>query len=472
MKLNKAARIPTSVTHEGAIVPSINVEYELRRTVMACMLWEDSFYESGQSVADRIAKLVPQCRPEWVAACAAHARSNMKLRHVPLLLVAHMAKYPEHKKLVGKLLADVIMRPDEITEFLAIYWHLNRDKARGVKQAPLANQIKKGLAGAFKKFNEYQFAKYDRDTEVKLRDALFLCHGKPADVYDYAGYTKAHRRAKLKRALTEGEKLYGKIVSRTLDTPDTWEVALSGGADKKETFERLMDEKKLGALAFLRNLRNMHQAGIDKAKIAAYAEKVNIERILPFRFIAAANAVPAWEDVIEQMMFRCLEGQEKLEGTTVLLVDISSSMGQLVSSKSDISRRDAAAAIAILLRELCEDVRIYGFAGNCELLPPRRGFAIRESLLHMTVPQWTALGEAVRKAEADGPYDRIIAITDEQTMDRPPRPKGKGYVINVGTYENGVSYSDWMHIDGWSEAVIDYIREYERFTAESHKKTA
>lgn len=40
-------------------------------------------------------------------------------------------------------------------------------------------------------------------------------------------------------------------------------------------------------------------------------------------------------------------------------------------------------------------------------------------------------------------------------------PKGRGYVINVASYKNGVGYGKWTHIDGWSESVIEYIRAAE-----------
>jgi hypothetical protein len=31
----------------------------------------------------------------------------------------------------------------------------------------------------------------------------------------------------------------------------------------------------------------------------------------------------------------------------------------------------------------------------------------------------------------------------------------------VASNKNGVGYGKWVHIDGWSEAVIDYIRSFE-----------
>ena len=50
------ARLNTNVrTYEGApAYPHLTDLQQLRRSVLACLLWEDSFYESGQSIADRI----------------------------------------------------------------------------------------------------------------------------------------------------------------------------------------------------------------------------------------------------------------------------------------------------------------------------------------------------------------------------------------------------------------------------------
>src|SRR4051812_15539150 len=86
-KLNiKAVASDHPQTHEGAVAKRIGYALELRRSVMACMLWEGQFYESGESIADRITKLVAQVNPDEVARIAIEAREQMKLRHVPLLL--------------------------------------------------------------------------------------------------------------------------------------------------------------------------------------------------------------------------------------------------------------------------------------------------------------------------------------------------------------------------------------------------
>jgi len=429
MKINVAVR-DNLKTHEGAPAKRIDAEAQLRRSLMACMLWEDTFYEDGESIADRITSLVPRVEPQKVAFMAIEAREKMKLRHAPLWVVREMARQPKHKGLVAETLARIIQRADELAEFLALYW-------KDGKQ-PISKQVKKGLAQAFTKFDAYQLAKYNRDAAVKLRDVLFMCRAKPKD--------KAQ------------EKIWKQLIDGALPVPDTWEVSLSaGGNDKKTAWKKLLTENKLGGLALLRNLRNMAESKIDENLVLSALDRMKTERILPFRFIAAAKYAPQWECRIEKAMLKCLERREKLPGQTVLLVDVSGSMDSAISRKSDLMRYDAANGLAILTRELCEQVAIYSFSDNIVRVPARRGFALRDAIANSQSHGGSYLGKAVRHINSNEKYDRLIVLTDEQSHDAVPNPKGKGYVINVSAYENGIGYGAWTHIDGWSEAIIDYI---------------
>ena len=432
-KLNAQAR--PIYTHEGAKARHITAELQLRRSVLACLLWEREFYEDGRAVAQRIVDTIPMVTPGKVAALAIEARTQMKLRHVPLLLVAAMAKLPTHKHLVAETLRAVIQRPDELTEFLAIYWRTGK--------CPLSAQVKKGLAGAFTKFSEYQLAKYNRDAAIKLRDVLFLCHAKPKDA----------EQALVWKSLVEG----------TLATPDTWEVALSAGEDKKQTWERLLAEGKLGALALLRNLRNMQSVDVSETAIKDGLLRMRTDRVLPFRFIAAARYAPRLEPELEAVMFKCVAEVQKLPGKTVLLVDVSGSMEHPISAKSEMSRFDAACGLAVLAREICESVEVLTFSNQVVQVPPRRGFALRDAVLGSQMHRGTYLGQAVELVNQNFDYDRLIVFTDEQSHDRVPAPSGKGYVVNVASCKNGVGYGAWRHIDGFSESVLDYIRESESF---------
>jgi len=427
--LNLAAR-----THEGAPARHISPELQLRRSVLACLLWESQFYEDGVEIAGRIAELVPKVAAEKVAALAVEAREQMKLRHVPLALVREMARHKTHRALVSETLARVIQRADELAEFVAIYWKDGR--------VPLSGQVKKGLAAAFPKFDEYQLSKYNRSGPIKLRDVLFLSHAKPRD----------HAQA----------VVWKKLIWGRLTTPDTWEVALSSGADKREAWQRLLAENKLGALALLRNLRNMKEAGVEEDLVLSALRSMNAVRVLPFRFLAAARYAPQWEEAIEQAMLKCVAGAEKLPGRTVVLVDVSGSMTAPLSRRSEMQRTDAAYGLAVLLREIGEKAAVYSFSDDLAAVPARRGFALRDAIDASQLHNSTQLGKAVEKLNQAERYDRLIVITDEQAHDSVAEPKGKGYVINVASYKNGVGYGKWTHIDGWSESVVEYIRTLEQ----------
>lgn len=434
MKTNVPFAMPKAKTHEGAPAARINDLQMLRRSVMSCFLWESEFYESGVSIADRIMEYADKVSTQDLITITLEARHVHNLRHVPLLLLTALVKRGgDGKGSVAKAVCDTISRADEMAELLALYW---KDGKK-----PLPKQMQKGLAMAFCKFNEYALAKYNRDGAIKLRDVMFLCHPKPADEAQAA--------------------LFKRVADNTLATPDTWEVALSGGADKRETFTRLIQENKLGYLALLRNLRNMQQAGVDNSLIneAILARRGGADKVLPFRFTAAARICPQFEPALDKALLANLTTIPPLDGQTIVLVDVSGSMTGKLSAKSDLSRRDAAATLASIING---NLRVFTFSSRVVEVPPRKGMAGVDAILRSQSHQSTNLRLAMEEI-SKLPHDRLIVITDEQVESSIPKPSAqKAYMINVASYSNGIGYGNgWTHIDGFSENVIRYIQEVE-----------
>lgn len=428
---------PVPVTHEGGKAAHIDAVSQLERSVMSCMLWENEFYEDGQSIGKRIAALVSKIDPAEVARIAVQAKKDMRLRHVPLLLVRELMRTSEGRKQAQFVFPQVILRADDVTEFLAMYW---KDK----KDAPLAKQVKKHLGEAFRKFDEYQLAKYNGgQKEIKLRDALRILRPKPK---------------------TEEESaLWKKLVKDELATPDTWEVEISKSGDKLTSWTRLVKEGKLGGMAMLRNIRNMREAGVDAKLIHSGIDGILAGRLVPINFIAAANTNPQFEPIIEKKFFECFAGKEKIKGDTIVLVDVSGSMvGAKISKRSEMDRLDVACSLAMIARETFEDVRIFTFANGIQEHPARRGFALKDAIQKVR-GGGTELGRALRNMPK---HARLIVITDEQSHDEVG--DHKGYLINVASNQHGVGYGgNWIHIDGWSDKVIDYIVRHERAQYES-----
>lgn len=461
MKKNVKALAKRGFTHGGApVIETTDSLLLLRRTVMSCFLWEDTFYENGESVAVRIKRLAAEVAPEHVAALAVEAR-DAGLRHVPLLLLVTLARTASGRKdgLVRTTVERVIRRADELTELLKLYWDENG------KDASVSGQLKKGIAAAFGKFDAYRLAKYNRPSEVKLRDAMRIAHPRPNP-----------KNVDALRALNDG----------TLESPDTWEVALSSGADKKDTFERLLREGKLGYLALLRNLRNMVQSGVDRSLIVhALKEGKGSDMVLPFRYVAAARACPEMTGPLDDAFQDRLSRNFRLPGTTLVVVDVSGSMHATMSGKSDMNRMDAGGALAAVARGICDDAIIYATAGSdmarrhkTALVPTTRGLSLVGEIGRMSGPLGgggiflTQCMNFIRERHPGVKFDRVIVITDEQdcsgSADAPSKAPLLGrhnYIINVASYKNGIGHGNWTTVHGFSENVFKYILENERTKA-------
>jgi hypothetical protein len=448
--------------NSGGRAKIISPESMLRRSVLSCLLWEKEFYEDGKTIASRILELASVCSPKFVYDLAMEARHLLGLRHVPLLLLLNLVQRRDIKDAVifvaedkigdgGRpqnfsvkhAIANVIRRPDEMMELVAMYWLTKKAVGNKIPQKMSDRQLRDGLALAFGKFNEYSLAKYDRDGAVRLRDVMFLAHPKPKN--------------------EEQAALYKRVANKGLKTPDTWEVELSAGKDKKETFERLLKEEKLGYLALLRNLRNMDGAGCDFGLVSdTILARKGAELVFPFRYVAAARAAPRFEKVLDEALQATVKAGKPLSGTTLVYVDCSGSMRHTpVSARSDIDRVTAAATLASVLNG--DNIRIFSFANRVLELPHRQGMAGVEKIVNSQNGGTNLVG-AVEHANGLK-HDRLIFVTDEQdtTGRKIPDPVCPlAYMINVASNKNGVGYGRWIHLDGFSEGIIRYILEIEK----------
>ena len=428
----------------------------LRRLILACLLWENNAYADGETVASQIAKLIPRCDPLSVASLAVEARVEQKLRHIPIFMIIEMAKHKTHRTLIADVIPQVCTRADMLSDLVALYW---KDGKRALPSA-----MKRGLAKAFLRFNEYSLAKYRGEGKaIKLRDVMFLTHPKPENDIQVA--------------------LFKALAENTLATPDTWETALSSGADKRETWTRLITENKLGGLAMLRNIRNMKDASVDRKVISEGINSLKTAWLLPLDYLKAVKYAPEFEREIEEVMFRSYASMAKLPGRTLVILDISGSMGSNISSSSEFTRLDAGVAMSIAAINMCEEFEFVVTAGNDgrsegaheHIKYPNRGFGLTKQVVDANQRIGSG-GIFTRqclewcKKNIDGEFDRIMIFSDSQDCDRhnkKPNPYGKrNYIIDVGSHQHGINYQGvWTaEISGWSSTFLSYIAAMEGLT--------
>jgi len=491
MKFNQKTQGKNQLyNHEGEKAYSLSPAMELYAAVVTASL-SDQFYVKADQKIERLRSLIAQNKPDFVAKLAVYARQHMHLRSVPLVLAVELAKVHSGDQLVSKMIAKIVKRADEITELLAYYQAANM-RSDLKKLHKLSKQIQKGLAQAFNSFDEYQFAKYNRATEVKLRDALFLVHPKAKDEAQQA--------------------IFDKIVKDELQIPYTWEVELSvlgqKGFDKaaeksaafKAKWEELIDSGKVGYMAMLRNLRNILEAQVSDAHIQKVADYIANEKAvqnskqLPFRFLSAYRELQGISSVHSTLFLSALESAAQSsaanikgfdKATKVLLAcDVSGSMQTPVSKNSKVQYYDIGLVLAMLLQNRCERVLTGMFGDTWKVINvPKNNvlanvmeFRKREGEVGYATNGYLVIKDLITRKMA---LDKVMLFTDCQMWNsygtgeniaamwdsyKKIAPQAKLYLFDLAGYGKiplHVERNDVFLIAGWSDKVFEILTALE-----------
>ncbi|KGO87571.1 ribonucleoprotein [Flavobacterium rivuli WB 3.3-2 = DSM 21788] len=474
-----------TVNHEGAKAYKMTPELELYAAVVTTGL-NDTFYESGNVRLERIKALIVQCDAQFVAKLAIYARKEMYLRSVPMVLLVELAKQAQGTAVVSKSVSNVIQRADEITELLS-YYQVANQRTGTKKLNSLSKQVQKGLAASFNNFDEYQFAKYNRATDVKLRDALFLVHPKAKDEAQ--------------------QTIFNKIAANTLATPYTWETELSElGKTRFENAEQkkravaakwgeLIESKKVGYMALMRNLRNIVEAEVSAEHIQMVCDYIANEKAvmaskqLPFRFLAAYREIKTLQTGYTSAILSALEdavmhSAKNIKGfgfgtSVVIAADVSGSMQQPVSAKSKVQLYDIGLMLAMLLQSQCKNVVTGMFGDTWKIINmPQRNvlanvleFYRREGEVGYATNGYKVIDDLiVRKQKAD----KVMLFTDMQMYSdnglgyfetswmryKAIAPNAKLYLFDLaghGAQPLDVRRNDVYLIAGWSDKIFDVL---------------
>lgn len=397
-------------------------------TILLTATLEDTFYRKGNATAARVVELVSAMDDKsFVAKAAIYARTKAGMRSVSHLVAAELARGVKGADWTKRFYQRVVRRPDDVLEILAC--HL---AAAG---RPIPNSLKKGLGAALARFDEYQLAKYRRETSaLKLVDAVNLLH---------PPHTEALR----------------KLVRGELAPAATWETKLTragakareGGSDvealKATAWGELIAHRKLGYFALLRNLRNiLEQApqSVDAALAMLVDERLIANSlVLPFRYLTALEAVResglprAGEAMaaVSEAADKALANVPRFDGRTLVGLDGSGSMsGRLL---------EIGSLFAAVLAKANRGADVMVFSNDAEIIPLNR----RDSTLTLAreiagrAPHGGTDFHAIfRRAKAG--YDRIVVLSDMQGW--------------VGGYAPTSTFEEWKRRTGSDPAVFSF----------------
>lgn len=445
-KKTPTSGVPT-VNYAGGQAFTKSAELELVSILLTSFV-EDQFYRTSNDTLNRLVGCLSKVDTKFAAQAAIYVRNEFGMRSITHVLGAELAKYISGQSWGKEFYSKVIRRPDDMTEIVSYYFGNKKNKS-------LPNSLKKGFAKAFEKFDAYQLAKYRGEgNTVSLVDIAnivhpsFVEHNGMVEV-DKAEYLETlnaslenavarknkervvELKAVIKKVKASKKELYPinaieALMIGVLKNTQTWEAKLSEAGKKansedekeelkKEAWASLINTRKIGYMALLRNLRNiMTQAPElveDACALLVDENLIKKSLVLPFRFTTAIeeiNKVGSKESrrivqALEEAIEISCNNVPKLPGETCVIYDRSGSMGGRPTQIGGLFA-------AILAKSNNADVVLFGTAAEYT------NFSLRDSMFtiskqfnnkNMGGTSYQAFFKKLNKK-----YDRLIILSD------------------------------------------------------------
>ncbi len=517
-------RPDATTNHEAGLAFEMPANLKLLTKCFASFMNEKTFYTDAAKGNQELFQAVHEAAqedPELVLKIAAYGRDKMNIRSTPIAILAEAASIPACKPFVREYTAAILRRADEPAELMAYWIHRHGPiGARGEKGGEHAfpNSLKRGIEDVLRSFDEYEYAKYDREGAVKMRDVFKIVRPKPRNEQEQALFSYIVKgeidEARLpliaaKKKLMQKEQLDEEALSLADQAHATWEVLSSKFGRKKETWDAIA--KHLPFMAGMRNLGNILESGSEEAIERVLGQlrdprAVAKSRQLPYRFFSAFKALEQRggemnlrrseaRDALQAALQFSTDNLPHLPGTTFITTDNSGSMQSPVSEKSSVTHQEVGNLLGAMAHRMCDRSIVSVFGDTHAVVDVSRMDGV---LTNMNKLNTTDVGCSTNAyltirhlLEKKVKVDRIIIFSDMQCYDSTNsdagyygyRPYGASlaeevakyrstinphvHVISVDLAGHGTSQfpmddKDLTLLAGWSDRVLELIALKER----------
>jgi len=326
----------------------------------------------------------------------------------------------------------VIYRLDDMLEIAACYFALNPGKA-------LSNPMKKGFRSVLETADAYELAKYKGTGKVvSLVDMVNLLHPKGEK---NAEALKALVEGTLKQFNTAedknteaGQKVAAKVKAGVITQAEA-EVELKEA--KAANWKELIETRKIGYLALLRNLRNIvttapelvDQAGalltdkkfVRESLVFPHQIDLAIEELMDISSGSAVRKLIVYADKAYELATENVKELFSEEGETAIVIDSSGSMTSRQVKGPQIKRHIAPVEkSALIAATLAKGIKgdVFHFAYDCQSLgynPNDSVNTLKNQFLHHChggTTNFDSIFKAFKK-----PYARVFIMSDMQGAD-------------------------------------------------------
>lgn len=355
---------------------------------------EDGFYENADTQQTRFIELtnlvIDKYGAEFAGKCAMFARNQLGMRSVSQLVAAMLnGQSFERKRDFYKAFCH---RPDDMSEVFAAVDMLGGKRSHAMVR---------GFADYMSGLSEYNLMKYQmKGKRYNMYDLINIIHPKSGVVDGY---------------------MNGK-----LEAADTWEVNISTG---KDSWKNMVEGNRLGYLALIRNLNNILAEDVDdewikRNLVDQLINEVSIKKslVFPYQIYTAYRNLYVQNFAVITALdtaFRIACGNmPKLEGNSVIMLDVSSSMDCRYGNKSNLTIKEVGAcyAAALYINGNCDFVK---FGDRAKSVTFKKACGPFQVIREMCENEHCGYGTNIASAFSlisGKKYDRIFIVSDMQVM--------------------------------------------------------
>lgn len=446
---------------------------------MINFLSTDGLDSIAKEVIETAVAVAESDEPRDLLRLAVWLRQDMNIRLTPQVLLVLASQHPNTREHIADFSEKIIVRPDEVKTCILLHEFFFGSKSR---KAVLDRALNK----AMNRFGEKGLMKYDNKSYPTWKDVLCMLSGrrkgfplsKELAEYFIKGTVSQEGTpvAYARKQLMACEEFDATARDWAKTSKVNWEVLSSKFGGTKDVWTFLLENKLVGYMAMLRNLRNVLQAGVDDGTIdlicnfLSNEENVKRSKQLPFRFLSAYNVVEGLYDMdsrkrskllsaIEDAMDASVENLPAMSGLTAIFHDTSGSMGSPVSGNSTVTCNMAGAMLAAICAKKCPDSYIGAFSTELKMVSFSKNdsiIAIAKKLMSTHVGYSTNTHKIMDWVIAKGIKPaRIIITSDMQCYGRDSLDR---LWTKFSKSDNGKEC--WMHsinLHGHGDTPIDNV---------------
>ena len=394
-------------SYEDGRVYSKSLENSWTNMLFSSIL-QPQFYETSEVQQNRFIELtnsmIEKHGCELIGKAAIFSRNELGMRSISELLAAILNGYNWEQK--RNFYSKYFRRPDGVGEVFAAI-----DSIGGKR----SHAFIRGCSDYLSSLSDYQLAKYPlRNHKYNMHDLINLTHANSETINKFQ----------------RGE----------LASPETWEVLVSSAScseDREKAWKYLVEEKKLGYLALLRNLRNICSCSFaSRDWITKYLiPQIEDNQAIRHSLVWPIQIYTAWkvlneesfpisvEYALSNAFLQSTKNIPELSGNTLIVLDVSGSMENSFSKNGALTIKEVCAvyASAFLNCDFKDNVEFIKFGEYATYFDKSRFQDCNVFAEIKNLSDNDRCGYSTRLAPVfdtiNKHYDRILLFSDMQVMD-------------------------------------------------------